>query len=174
MMDQALREGGFGLFVRFFPELPLPVVLAEENVHAFQRDNDPLPEDLARQYLHPLEPSEPDEFTEFLPCFRLAGTGEFHALVYWKGALLNYHFVLATFTRKGVLIDRRVLSGTSMVSGALLQSLALVDEDWRIRILSGMSSPNDDFEAKSSTMLLLELQPEGRIVEIADEPISGD
>jgi hypothetical protein len=44
-------------------------------------------------------------------------------------------------------------------------------EDCRIRILSGISHIDETYEPGSSTTLLLELLPEGRIVEIEDELI---
>ena len=35
------------------------------------------------------------------------------ALVYWKGALLRYDFILATYTKTGIPISRQVIAGTS-------------------------------------------------------------
>jgi hypothetical protein len=171
-MEVPQKEGSFSQFIQFFPICPLPIVLAEENIHIFSQENIPLPEAIIQQYLHPLEEKEPDEFTEFMPCFRIAGTEGFHAIVYWKGALLNYHYKIATFTKKGILIDKRTLSGTSVIEETILQSIAIIDEDWRISILSGISHINDTYEPGSSTALLLELLPEGRIVEIKNESIS--
>jgi len=171
MMEVPLREVSFSQFIQYFPILPLPVVLAEENINIFSQNNIPLPEAIIQQFLYPLEAKEPDEFTEFLPCFRIAETEGFHAIVYWKGALLNYHYRIATFTKKGILIDKRTLSGTSVIEETFLKSIAVIDEDWRIRILSGISNIRESYEPGSSTTLLLELLPEGRIVEIEDELI---
>jgi hypothetical protein len=170
-MEVPLKEVSFSQFIQFFPIMPLPVVLAEENINIFSQDNIPLPEAVIQQYLYPLEETVPDEFTEFMPCFRVPDTEGFHAILYWKGALLNYHFILATFTKKGILIDKRTLSGTSVIQETILQSIAVMDEDWRIRILSGISHIKETYEPGSSTTLLLELLPEGRIVEIEDELI---
>jgi len=171
-MEETLKGVTFSQFIQFFPSMPLPIVLAEENIKIFSQDNIPLPEVFIQQFLYPLEETTPDEFTEFLPCFRVPDTEGFHAIVYWKGALLNYHFILATFTKKGVLIDRRTLSGTSVLQESILQSIAVMDEDWRIRILSGISHIKETYEPGSSTTLLLELLPEGHIIEIEDELIS--
>jgi hypothetical protein len=171
-MEETLEGVTFTRFIQFFPILPLPIVLAEENIKIFSQDHIPLPEAFIRRFLVPLEEHEPDEFTEFMPCFRVPETEGFHALVYWKGALLNYHFILVTFTKKGVLIEKRTLCGISVIQETLLQSIAVMDEDWRIRILSGISQINETYEPGSSTTLLLELLPEGRIVEIEDEMIS--
>ena len=65
------------------------------------------------------------------------------------------------------------IPGTSFqkIQETILQSIAVMDEDWRIRILSGISHIDETYEPGSSTTLLLELLPEGRIVEIEDELI---
>ena len=135
----SLKEATFSEFIQFFPVMPLPIVLAEENIKIFSQDNIPLPDAIIQQFIYPLE-----------------------ALVYWKAALLNYHYIIATFTKKGVLIDKKTLSGTSVIQETILQSIAVMDEDWRIRILSGISHIDETYEPGSSTTLLLELLPEGR------------
>ena len=102
----------FGEFLKIFPEITLPVTLNEEAHLLFARSNDPVPALTAEQYLIPLEEQEMDEFSEFVACFRIPETHAFHAVVYWRAGLMTYHYVLATFTGKGELIDKRVIAGT--------------------------------------------------------------
>ena len=160
----------FPHFLEKFPEVVLPVTLAEEAHHAFSWNNDPLPALMIEQFILPLEDRETDDFTEFVPCMRIPDTNEFHAVIYWRAGLMNYQYTLACYTKKGELIDKRVIAGTFSDGQALTASVATIDEDWIISVVSGEAGAGQKlYDPSSSTAYQLELLPEGRIVNVSIE-----
>ena len=157
----------FRQFLDYFPEVELPVTLTDESARDFSRHNEPLPPAVIEQHILPLE-AEVDEWTEFVPCFRIPATYGFHALVYWRAGLMNYHFALATFTKEGALIDRQVIAGTISDGQTLLHSMAVMDEDWEILILSGTTGADAtaSYNASTSKARKLEMMPDGRIIDL--------
>ncbi|MCB0592773.1 MAG: hypothetical protein H6557_11415 [Lewinellaceae bacterium] len=160
----------FSHFLEKFPVVELPITLAEEAHHAFSLKNDPLPALMIEQFILPLEVREVDDYTEFIPCMRIPDTQEFHAIIYWRAGLLNYQYTLACFTKKGELIDKRVIAGTFSDGQALTASVATIDEDWIISVVSGEAGAGQKlYDPSSSTAYQLELLPEGRIVNVSIE-----
>ncbi len=157
----------FAQFLAKFPEIDLPVMLNEEAHHIFSTENSPLTEAMIQQYILPLEDVDTDdEFTEFVPCFQLPKTDGFHAVVYWKAGLMNYHYALVTFSKKGQAIDRRVIAGTFIGGQTITQSVATINEENEIFVASGQgNTQNDSFDPASSTAYELELLPDGQIVD---------
>ncbi|NJL74490.1 MAG: hypothetical protein HC892_05055 [Saprospiraceae bacterium] len=88
----------FQHFIEYFPVLELPIRLDDEVHHTFSLENEPLPLLAIEQYLLPVE-DDADELTEFVPCFRVPETYDFHAVVYWKAGIMNYQYILATFEK---------------------------------------------------------------------------
>lgn len=156
----------FSHFLEKFPEVELPVTLSDESHLDFSRMNDPLPQAMVEEFILPLEQIPEDEYTEFIACFRLGDTDDFHSIVYWRAGLMNYQYTLATFTKKGEFIDKQVIAGTFSDGDTLTKSIATIDEDWEILIVSGQSSASRDeqYDASSSTAHKLELLPDGSIV----------
>ncbi len=157
----------FSHFLEKFPEVELPVTLSDESHLDFSRMNDPIPQGLVEAFLLPLEEQRVDEFTEFIACFRLANTDDFHSIVYWRAGLMNYQYTLATFTKKGEFIDKQVIAGTFSDGDTLTKSIATIDEDWEILIVSGQSAAaqNKKYDASTSTAHNLELLPDGNIID---------
>ena len=155
----------FAQFLEKFPEIELPITLNDEAQYIFSRRNDPLPVEMIDHFLAPIEESAADPLTEFVACFRIPETYEFHAIVYWMAGLMDYKYVLATFTKKGVLIAKRAISGTFSDGKLLTKSIATIDEDWIIYVVSGQSDVEQlDYDASSSTAYQLELLPDGKII----------
>ncbi len=155
----------FGHFLEIFPEISLPITLTEESATAFSKTNEPLSDALIREYILPIEPEEIDDLTEFVACLRIPQTHGFFAIIYWKAALLNYQYVLATFSKKGELIDRRVIAGTYSDGDTLVQSVATIEEDWIIYVVTGKTSANaTSYDASSSKSFNLELLATGEII----------
>jgi len=155
----------FGEFLKKFPLVDLPVTLGEDTHLEFSRINDPLPQLMIDQYILTTNDPEPDEFTEFIPCFSLKKSEEFIAIVYWIGALLDYQYVMLTFNRKGVEIDRSVIAGTKVIKNALLTSVATIDEELIIYIAAGEADAHtNQFDASSSKSFSLEILPNGEII----------
>ncbi len=157
----------FADFLEKFPVLELPVTLREEAHLDFSRHNDPLRPPEISHFILPYEDQAPDDLTEFIACFRIPDTHAFHAIVYWRAALMDYQYVLATFTKKGELIDRRVIAGTISDNQSLTWSVATIEEDWEIIIVSGRKRAHQPgYDAASSKATHLELLPDGKIVNI--------
>jgi len=163
--QKQVPQVSFAQFLDYFPETTLPVTLGEESAHQYSKINEPFHKLAIEQFIYPIEPENTDELTEFVPCFRIPDTHAFHAVVYWRASLMSYQFVLATFTPKGQLIDRRVLAGTLVQNNLMTQSVATIEEDWMIYIISGQSPAHEElYEAARSKAFELELLPDGRII----------
>jgi hypothetical protein len=156
-------------FLEFFPTVELPVTLNDEVIREFSAANEPLPASAIQQFITPYEAELPDdELTEFIACFKIPETHSFQALVYWKAALMTYEYTLATYNNNGELLDKRVLAGTFYNGKTLTQSVAVIEEDWEILVMSGQSEKdNQPYDAKNSRVTKLELLPEGQIVDLA-------
>ena len=156
----------FDQFLDMFPLLPLPVTLTEEMAHEFSKENEVLSNLMIDQYIVPLE-GEIDELTEFVPCFRLPDTKDFHAIVYWKAGLMEYNFVLVTYTKPGQLIDRRVLAGTLVAGEIVTQSVATIDPDWIVTVVTGQNpfGKGTFYDASTSKAFGLEILPNGTIID---------
>ena len=154
-------------FLQFFPEVELPITLNDEIHHIFSQQNKPLNHRFIDEFILPYE-GEVGELTEFVPCFKVSDTHEFHAIVYWKAALMNYNYVLVTYSKTGALLDRRVIAGTYSDGARLTKSIATIDEDWMILIVTGQNDHNSsEYNAASSKTHQLELLPDGMIADFS-------
>ncbi|MBI1224113.1 MAG: hypothetical protein GC192_02650 [Bacteroidetes bacterium] len=157
----------FNQFLQIFPEEKLPISITEENASVFSVENEPLPHKAVEDFILPIEP-DVDEMTEFVPGFRIEGLKDAHAILYWKAGLLNYQYVLATFENSGKLIDRQVIAGTVSDGVSIVRTVARIDEDMTIYMVSGMAEGSEnDYDADKSTARELELLPDGRMIELA-------
>lgn len=157
----------FDFFLGKFPELELPITIAEQTHIDFSRNNEPLNPLMIQQFLVPLEDKPIDEYSEFIACFRIPQTIEFQAIVYWRAGLMDYQYNLVTFTKKGILIDKRVIAGTFSDGEMLTRSVATIDEDWVISVVSGqVASSETTYDASTSRIYKLELLPDGKIVNL--------
>lgn len=167
MATKTGKKVSFQGFLSKFPEVELPVTLGSETHHDFSQNNPPFDPLHIEDYIEPLEGKETDEFTEFIPCFAIPKTEGFYALIYWKAGLLNYHYRLATFDKKGNPINDRVIAGTSSNNEIITQSVATIDEYWSIHIVTGIGKVNEEtYDPTRSTTLELELFTDGVIGEI--------
>lgn len=152
-------------FLALFPEIELPVSLTGETVSVFSKQNKPLSEEAIRTFILPLESEESDELTEYIPCFRIPDTKDFHVIVFWKGGLMKYEFVLASIKKDGQLISRNVIAGILSDGDTVTQSVAHIDEDWIISIIVGQSGPEGkDFEASESLPISMEILNTGEVI----------
>lgn len=154
-------------FLNSFPEVELPVVLTEDAQAVFSKENNPLSNRVIEEFIIPID-DEIDEFTEYVPCFRIAKTHNFHAIVFWKGGLMNYQYFLATFDKKGNLIEKQMIAGTQVKGDSLLRTVATIEEDWTIASVVGVASAKDALSYDPSTTLdsTLELLPDGKIINL--------
>lgn len=144
----------------------LPITLSQDNLPYFSTLNPPLSDALIRRFLLQGE-AQPDleDMTEFVPCCRIPETGKIHAVVYWKGMLLSYEFMLATFDANGVLLAKKVLAGIKSDGTKVKHAIATIDEDWVISIMSGVQSNESDlYDPANSFITSMELLANGEII----------
>ena len=129
----------FAEFIEFFPELELPLSLLPD-VSQIPLDPLPLPGVLQDEYILPFEADELDEYTEFVPFGRIAGTKDFYVMVYWKAGLMRYEYILATYSKNGDPLSHAIVSGIRYEDEGALHSVAVIHEDLRIVIAEGRRS----------------------------------
>ena len=145
----------FKEFLSFFPVVDLPITLSEDMVEIFSKNNKVLPSSAIAEFISKWEP-EIDEYVEFIPCIQLPAEEEFIGLVYWKGGLMQYEYIIVTLTKKGELISRKSISSTIVEGDAIKKSVAHIDEDLIINIMAGaMASDWNQFWAPPIVRLLL-------------------
>lgn len=143
----------------------MPITLGEDTHHIFGAENEPLSDALIQQFILPHEQAEMDEFTEYVPCFGIDDTEKFIALVWWRAELMNYEYVLATFTPQGQLISRQVIAGTQVHEGKVRRAVAMINEEYEITIAEGDSADGDQlFDPTSSKTRFMEIMVSGEIV----------
>lgn len=155
----------FKEFLQKFPAVELPVTLTEESHHDFSKTNDPIPAVMIDQFLLNIETEEIDEFTEYIPCFRIPKTDGFHAIVYFKAGLLNYEYNLLTFNKDGLSVDKKVIAGTKVEGEELQRTVATIEDDWIIYCVRGVAPANNPvYDSSTSESLHLELLATGEII----------
>lgn len=152
----------FPEFLKFFPEIELPVTITEESILEFNKFNKALPTQLIEEFIIPIE-TEIDEYTEFVPCLQLKGD-EFYAILYWRGMLLSYEYILVTFDKKGNHISRKIVSGTKVENENLIKSVCMIDEDHIIHIMVGGQKKEDEYDAQNSRAMNMEILASGDII----------
>ena len=155
----------FSDFIKLFPVVELPVTLRDDSHHDFSLHNPPLPSVFTEAFLSNIdEKEEEDEFTEYISCFRLPNTENFHAIVYWKASLLTYTYTLACFDKKGSLIEKKDIAGTNVKGELLIKSIATIDEEWTIYIAGGAGSLDEvDYNPTNTQSITLQLLETGKI-----------
>ncbi|MEL6971406.1 MAG: hypothetical protein AAFZ63_26820 [Bacteroidota bacterium] len=161
-------QPSFQHFLEFFPAVELPFTLGEDTHHLFSKENDPLPPAAIGAYIMPIEgEQEEDAMTEYIACFQLPTNDKFHAIVYWRAGLLNYQYRLVTFDTKGNLIAEKVIAGTTYDGTDLTQTMAVIQDNLLIYLVSGQSQVVvEDYAAANSTANRLQISDEGKIVEL--------
>ncbi len=179
----SLLKSEFNLFLKYFPEVELPILLGEDEHHTFSAENEMLPPDLVGKFLlqgeyefiplmqDALEEVEEDDnaFIEYIPCFKLPDTDGFHAVVYWKADLLKYEYILNTFDLNGKSIAAHVVGGMKAEGNQVKQSVTHIQEDGFIYIAEGVAEyevGTTDFDALDGKTVRLELLNNGKILEL--------
>ncbi|MEY4927613.1 MAG: hypothetical protein RI894_2049 [Bacteroidota bacterium] len=178
----SILKSEFNLFLKYFPEIELPVLLGEDEHHTFSAENEMLPLDLVGKFLLqgeyefiPLaqdaleaeEVADENEFIEYIPCFKLPDTEGFHAIVYWKADLLTYEYVLNTFDLQGKSIAAHVIGGMKAEGNQVKQQVTHIQEDGFIYIAEGIAEyevGTTDFDALDGKTVRLELLNSGKIL----------
>ncbi|MEZ4949131.1 MAG: hypothetical protein R2784_07065 [Saprospiraceae bacterium] len=84
--------------------------------------------------------------------------------MYWRAGLMDYRYILMTYTKQGEYIDHKVIAGTYSDGEKVTLSVATIEEDWTINVASGQNEGEDaDYDAEGSTVFSMELMPDGTI-----------
>jgi hypothetical protein len=126
----------FAEFIEFFPPLVLPLSLLPD-IRQIPSDSLPLPLAMLEEFILPLEGSEADEYTEYIPYGHLINIGDFYAVIYWKAGVMRYEYVLATYDKEGTVISHAIIGGMRSDEEGMLHSVAVIKEDKTITIAEG-------------------------------------
>jgi len=66
--------------LHYFPVVELPVIISEDHLSDYENANDTLPQAFIDEIMVEWE-KEMDEFTEFIPCFRLPGEEVYSGMI---------------------------------------------------------------------------------------------
>ena len=162
------RAQSFKIFLKHFSKEKLPITFSDENIGYFDRKNTPLGADVIRQFLLQDESSTEDDdedLTEYIACIIIPDTKDFHAVVYWRGKLLEYDYILASYDKNGVLINRKVIAGLRSDGQSVKRSVATIDEDWIINIIVGEQDQQEElYDPLKSQPMAMELMGTGEII----------
>ncbi len=148
--------------LNYFPLIDPPITLSEEVTHKFSAKNKPLSEKLIAEVFSRWD--KLDEYTELVPCLQLPVDGPFYAIIYWKGALMSYEFILATLDEQGILINKKVIAGTISNGMSVKTSVATIDEDGCIYSMVGENQQDDSsYDPTASHGYKFEILPDGNI-----------
>ena len=149
--------------LHYFPETELPVLISEDHLSEFEINSDPFPQVFIDEVLLEWE-KEADEFTEFIPCSRLPKEEKFNTIVYWKGALLRYDFVLVTLDKNGEMINKKSIASTIVNDNVIKKSVASIEPDLIINIIAGQTLDGEEYDASMSKAFAMEILPTGEII----------
>jgi hypothetical protein len=156
----------FRQFLETFPEIELPVTLTEDSLSGFQKHTPPLSVGAISAFIAPIE-GPMDAYVEYIPCFRLKDTHEFHAIVYWKGELMKYRYILVTYSKEGRVLANAAIAGIQSDGSSLLRSVATIDEDWTIHIVEGdLHEGEEQYLPQRSRAYQMELLATGEIIQL--------
>jgi hypothetical protein len=149
--------------LHYFPETQLPVIISEDHLSEYENNAAAFPQAFIDEVITTWE-KDVDEFTEFIPCFQLPKEEKFNAVVYWKGGLLKYDFVLVTLDKKGDLISKKSIASTVVTDHTIKKSVASIEPDLIINIIAGQTEDGDEYDAAMSKAFAMEILPSGEII----------
>lgn len=159
----------FENFLQFFPFVELPYTITSETQRLISRKNDPLSAEWLFNFVLGKD-AIIDEYTEFMPCFSIADTHGFWAIVFWEAGLEGTTYFLTTFSKNGVLIDKKKIAGTKYGEDGLYQMVCTISETWLFSCAEGRldAQGNTAPISSNSTHLhtTLQMTGDGEIVAI--------
>jgi len=162
-----IKAATFAQFINAFPELDLPIVLSDENLRRFSADNTPLSQILIETFIIPYEEEINNEFTEYIPCFRVKNTNDFHTIIYYKADLLKNTYIMVSFDKDAKLLSSMVIGGMMVNDKHIIRSISTIEEDWKIYIVENTSLKEEEqFDPSASKAIRLELLATGEIISL--------
>lgn len=151
--------------LEFFPEVELPIEVTEDLVMTAEKVNKIIPAAIIEEFIVKWEGTEDfDEYTEFVPILRIREAEEFHALLYWKGGLMKYEYILVTLDKLGNFITRKPIASTLSDGNTVKKSVSKIDEDMIIHIMAGENVVNGKYDPSKSQAFNMEILHSGDII----------
>ncbi|HUR31168.1 MAG TPA: hypothetical protein VMZ69_07025 [Saprospiraceae bacterium] len=157
-----IPKAQFSEFIDFFPLLETPFSLLPD-IHQIPTNSLPLPGLLLDAFILPFEGEEIDDFTEYIPYGKIAGTKDYYAVIYWKAGLMQYEFILATYSLAGKPLSHAIIAGIRADEHGLLHSVAVFHDDLSITIAEGVASEGDEPDLDQTNTYQMSIQPTGQI-----------
>lgn len=158
-------------FVQLFPLIEPPITMTDESIFALSKNNKLINLDVADQFMSTFEPDyEAGLEREYIPCVRLALSDEFHSLIYWRAAALNYEYYLINVDKRGKLLSRRLIGGLIAKDDTFVRLAVSVDANYifyvAAQLIDGPSDVGDSIHAETldAQTFSLEVLPDGSIV----------
>lgn len=159
-------------FLSYFPIVDLPIALSEEVIDKISKLNKIIPPIAIAEYFSKWE-EQIDDYTEFLACCQLTPQDDFTSLVYWKGSLMAYEFILVTLDRKGQLIDKKVIAGIISNGSTIKQSVAKIEDDLTIHIMTGEKKVDElAYDPANSKGHYMEILPNGQLISSKEQDLT--
>lgn len=151
-------------FLDVFPEIELPATLTDSLHHELERENLPFAQAMLLEFIIPSDAGKKDEFTEYMPAFRITKEKAFVALVYWKASLLCYEYVLVTYNPNGLMIASEVISKVEAVNGIMSESATIITPEWVVYVAEASHKVQEELDPSKAINYSYEVLPNGEIV----------
>jgi DNA-binding Lrp family transcriptional regulator len=126
----------FESYLKRFTKVELPVQLDENSYQTINQLNEPLPDIIVSLFVDRIGKEE--DLAEYVPVFRLPDQNSFVLLVYWRAGILQYDYILVTYTQDGHRIDQKVISSIIFTSDLIHKSVAQFDAEGLITVVEGV------------------------------------
>jgi len=154
--------------LEIFPEITPPITISEDSAVNFSSKNKPISLELIQEYFTVWDNF--DEYTEIVPCFQLNVPNNYYGLVYWKGSLLSYEYILLILSKDGTLISKKVIAGTISNGQTIKKSVATIDENLSIYTMVGEQDVSDlSYNPTHSSAFKFEIEVDGTISSSQEE-----
>jgi len=157
-----IPSADFTEFIEFFPRLKPPFSLLPD-ISQIPSFSLPLPGALLDAFILPFEGEEVDEFTEYIPYGRIEGPKDYHALIYWKAGVMQYEFILATYSLEGAPLSHAIIGGLRSDDHGLLHSVAVVHEDMSLTIAEGVATEEEEIDLDQTNTYQMTIESTGQI-----------
>ncbi|MEE9371450.1 MAG: hypothetical protein V3V00_00190 [Saprospiraceae bacterium] len=153
-------------FLEYFPEVTPPIILSIEEIVIYSRENRPLSQSIIQEVMLPLDGDlELDEFTEYIPCFKLKKENAHVPIVYYKAGLIKNEYHLLIISDKGKVLDSKALAGTFVKDDEMVTYIASIDEDSHIKVVIGNDEGRRDYyNPLNSQTISYDIAPDGKII----------
>lgn len=150
-----------------FEDQEFPFVIHSDLHHELNERGDFFSKPVIEKYLIEEAQLPYDEYSEFMPVFKVDQTDDYFAVVVWSEGLLTYEYWLITYDRKGQVIDKTAIAGQKVGETGILTRVATIETPTSILIVEAET----DLEMRTITHenpeeINLEINPSGFIINL--------